>query len=666
MRTIRDVTVQAKSTFESWTAGWSHTGAMVVGRRVIFAAAECGKLYCLNLSDGETLWERDREDSLYVAGCVNGLVVLVGRNGARALRMESGGEQAWKVEDTLPGETSGVGYLSGGRYFLPLDSGYVAAIDVTNGQVEKLLHSRKGAPLGNLVCYDGAVFSRTSRGLQRFDQREALERQVAAHGGNLKNDPAALAIRGELALNNGKLSKAVRLLRRAYRAQPAERTRSALVDALLEGLRRDFLSYAGSVGKARSLIRGRAESAEFLILLAEALEKANLRPGAFAAWVEYADLELAEEQTRSVSPALSVRRDHWARARIEALLADATAPERAKMREIAANRLAAAKDDPAALRGFLHYFAHDELADQARSRLAQHADGELTLPREFMLRRLARADDPSLAVVGADKLASRYARSGRDALARWYVGQLATRWARAVSPDGKSGAQLAAERAADADFSRPPSTWPLGDVEATIETGPRVWSNMYPIRIERNNSPDAGRIDLTMEPQSCKIHGYGGLGQRLFAIEWPERISNIYSSDYLHRAWISGSLVVVSTGVQLLGIDVPSSEAAAGAKIIWRRNLVESESGNVRHNFSSRFSRQPWGTRIVEPFTTKPYQLDKVEMLGDDMMILANGGAVDGAGRADRRYRLDSPTRYQRCHAVRRRPPSICCWPQRT
>ncbi len=61
---------------------------------------------------------------------------------------------------------AGQGYLSDGRYHLPLTSGAVLAIDVATGKQTNLASGESEALLGNLVCAGKCHFAVAARNEQ--------------------------------------------------------------------------------------------------------------------------------------------------------------------------------------------------------------------------------------------------------------------------------------------------------------------------------------------------------------------------------------------------------------------------------------------------------------------------------------------------------------------
>src|SRR5205823_2658415 len=142
------------------------------GRVIVTPIESVDLLHCLNLVDGKLVWNKPREDGLYV-GCVDQeRVLIVGRNHLRAYRLADG-QPAWPEESVaLPAGCvpSGRGFFDGARYYLPLSSAEVIAIDVKTGRTVAKAKSRSGNIPGNLICYKGAVVSQGVDQLESFYQ----------------------------------------------------------------------------------------------------------------------------------------------------------------------------------------------------------------------------------------------------------------------------------------------------------------------------------------------------------------------------------------------------------------------------------------------------------------------------------------------------------------
>ncbi|MEX2560265.1 MAG: PQQ-binding-like beta-propeller repeat protein, partial [Pirellulales bacterium] len=239
----------------SETDRWSDASVTITDGSVLLTPPESMQLHCLSLLDGKLLWQRPREDGLYVACVHDGKVLVVGRRGLRAYRLDDG-QPAWDqpaLELPAGSTPSGRGFFNGERYYLPLSTAEVAAVDVASGRIVARSKSRSGTVPGNLICYHGAVISQGVDFVESFYQLDDLRRQVAATLAEHPDDADALARQGELLLEDGKLGEAVGNLRRSFELKPDQRTRELLVDALLEGLRLDFAGNRRHAGEIERL-----------------------------------------------------------------------------------------------------------------------------------------------------------------------------------------------------------------------------------------------------------------------------------------------------------------------------------------------------------------------------------------------------------------------------
>src|SRR5262249_34699830 len=136
------------------------------------------------------------------------------------------GEPAWKDLQLPLGSTpSGRGFMTDERYFLPVSSGEVWAVDVQQGKMVDRSRSRAGNVPGNLIAYEGRIVSQTAEALEVFYELGALKQQVAATLEKDPDDPSALARRGALALHDGDTAAAIEDLTRAHELAPNGRTR---------------------------------------------------------------------------------------------------------------------------------------------------------------------------------------------------------------------------------------------------------------------------------------------------------------------------------------------------------------------------------------------------------------------------------------------------------
>lgn len=145
-------------------AEWKAPTTVIDGGRVIFSAADEPSVHCLDVRDGTLLWKAARTaDDVYVAGAIAGKVLIVGRQGCRALGVADGKQQWWLAT----GMPSGLGAASGDVYYLPIrEAGTdkqpaVYAVDVRAGEVAERVPCPANQPPGNLLLGPEEIISQS-------------------------------------------------------------------------------------------------------------------------------------------------------------------------------------------------------------------------------------------------------------------------------------------------------------------------------------------------------------------------------------------------------------------------------------------------------------------------------------------------------------------------
>src|SRR5262249_24212341 len=119
----------------------------------------------------------------------------------------------------------------------------ICAIDVNTG---KMTHtkSRKNEVPGNLLFYEGDVFSQNIYNVSAFPQLQVKLAEMNARLEKNPKDPIGLVDRGELRLDKGEILPAVEDFKTALDCQPSAdlrvKARLKLYEALTELLQRDF------------------------------------------------------------------------------------------------------------------------------------------------------------------------------------------------------------------------------------------------------------------------------------------------------------------------------------------------------------------------------------------------------------------------------------------
>jgi outer membrane protein assembly factor BamB/predicted negative regulator of RcsB-dependent stress response len=583
---------------------WCDASVTIAEGRVLLTPIESTEspdvhteLHCLNLVDGKLLWKRPREEGLYVACVDAGTALVVGRTHLRSYRLADG-SSGWPQETMpLPSGSlpSGRGFFNGERYYLPLNSAEVAAVDFKTGAIVNRSKSRTGSICGNLICYQGSVVSQGVNRLECFYQLDDLRRRVAETLQKQPEDPTALALRGELLLDDGKLDQAVSEFRHSFERRTDPRTRQLLIEALVDGLRRDFPSHRRDIPEIERLIEQSTQRLDYLRTLATGLQTAGEYLPAFETYLKIMGLPASGADLERVDNSLAVRRDRWVQARLKVLGELAGKDDRAAMDKVLHERLELATKAAGIeqLESFVNYFGSDPLADVARERILNRQEGTATpLEAEQLLRHLQRSNDSRLANSAVARIARLLAKTPREDEATPYYERLAGPLADVVCLDGKTGSQLLAELPATATTeakSKDFDPFPSGQVKKEPVEGETSSSyRSAAIDLRGPRGPFLSRYTVELDQSNQQKHslvGRDGMGRERWRVSLNERNDRPiygYQSSLAHGR-IDGHFLLVSLGFQLVAIDTLGKPGKEGPRVLWREELTEAVPGMARN-----------------------------------------------------------------------------------
>jgi outer membrane protein assembly factor BamB len=613
----RGMVVSVGNNPQRLSSDWKMTAPIIAEGKVVFTAPDGGAIHCLNLQDGDSLWQAERHEDLYVGGVFQGKVLLVGKNSVRALSLADGKKQLWQRETGTP---TGLGVASGHFYYLPLrkgDSGEVCRIDLEKGEVDARSPSPKHEIPGNLLFYDGDVISQTATGVTAYEQVEAKVAQIGALLKKNAHDPVALTDRGEMRLYQGDLAGAVADLRAALSNHPPAamlpRTRAKLYATMTDLLQRDFsageiyldeyknLCEVPSSDKATTEERARAQEeqrrrqAGYLCLLARGREGQGRLLDAFRAYLEFGQLGDDGLVTVINEPNVRARPHVWAQGRIQAMINKATADQRKPLEEEIAHRWEELqkKGDTKALRDFVAMFGTFFAAGREAIFLLAERDIEENqfIEAELYLDQLrAQQEDPRSAARALEALGRLMARKGLMEDAVHYYRILRRDYAATVVRDGKTGRDLYNELAADKRFLPY-----LDDLDPPLMTGDvhaKLIMERAPI-LAPEATPYETRGELLPFFEQCRPtwiqHNTGGTAMASFEFRLLNRNDDhtlwtvtspptkfMYSLAMMNSlrlpCYASGHLAVLYLGHTVVGLDLVNH------KKLWERNLLEADS----------------------------------------------------------------------------------------
>lgn len=610
----------------SQAARWIDSSATIAEGRVLLTPVESNELHCLNLIDGKPAWSApmNRGENLYV-GCVHkGKVVLVGMHQVTALKLTDG-KAAWKTPVELPSGAmpSGRGFLSGDDYYLPLTSAEVIRINLKDGKITARSKSRKNSIPGNLICYKGEVISQGVDYLETFFQLEPLQQRIEELIAKNPKDAWALAHRGELALDEGRLDDALRDIRASFEIDPAPYTRDLLVESLLAVLSKDFDKNRSAAQELDALAESDEERIALFRALATGLRKSGDVLGSLEAFLNLSLIDRSSDTLDEIDPQLSASRDCWARAEFKALLAESSKGDREQIDQAIAKRLevAEAGGDIRALERFLAVFGDHPIADQVRETLVERIGGETNLlARERLLRQLERSSDPEVRMSAMLKLAAILRDSEHTEEALDYYRRIEAEFGDKALVGKETVKAYLAGLPADSKLARVIAMenfrWPEGEVKVEKSNTRAVtvlkFGRLIPLDWRQDRGPFFKQIEVGFHQNQNEIIGRDGLGNERFRVSlnengrprsYPHLLNNIGQVTAFNH------ILLVSTGSQLYAIDTLRSTAAPGSRVLWAQDLVDQPGGASYgyQNISQQQVKTFWGgTRTVANIGGQP------------------------------------------------------------
>jgi len=455
---------------------WRASAPILSNGKLIFSAFDSSWLTCLNLQDGSELWKvRRAQDDLYIGGVVGNRVVVVGMEKTRILDIDDGGKQVGS--EIITGKPSGVGSTAGGVFFLPLREATntrepeIWSIDVAKGTVLARTRSRKKHVAGNLMFFEGDVFSQTAETLSIYPQ---LDVKVAEAERLLKlnpEDPNGLIELAELQLDDGRLDTSIENFRKALAGQPKPeyrvRGREKLFDAMTDILSADFTKGEKYLVEYRELCNVPGNPPEELrrrrnahLLIAKGREAQGKLLEAFDGYMTFGTLT-GNQELLDVPDQVNttVRPDVWSRGRIVNMLKKATPEQRKPIEDKIAAEWTVAKqsNDADKIRGFVRVFGGmSSVGNEARLFLA---DKLLTTNNEEDIREasgvlstLRDTAEAPLAARATESLAKAWIRKGLMEDAMSLYAELGTRFGKLTLPDGRTGEEVFGDLITDKRF----------------------------------------------------------------------------------------------------------------------------------------------------------------------------------------------------------------------
>ncbi|MCG8451257.1 MAG: PQQ-like beta-propeller repeat protein [Pirellulales bacterium] len=577
-------------------------GAMTIAEgRVLLSPPESNALHCLDLATGALLWKQPRRQGLFVAGVDEDIVLVVGQEGFSALRLEDG-KPAWKHSSLgFPQQSypTGQGFLSQGKYHLPLSNAEVIAVDVGAGEIVGKAVGREGRPLGNLICHRGTVVSQNGSFLDRFGQIDVL-RAESLHKLEINPmDHVALRTLGEMDYNAGHLTEAIQRLSEAFRVEPEDlQTRDVLSECLQAALDENFALYRDYLPLLEK-VQGPAVHDRLVLLRLKAhglLEIGDVL-GAFAVC-----REMVEQVDHSFG-LLEIGRQHqvalprWISAQVAALWQQADDLQREQISSELADQIAQLSIDTNYNRvdQFFRCYGTLEICDPVAMQVALHHISQGNrLPAQQLLLRLVQSENPSIASQAVARSAQLLHQADLDRLAASFDAELSTTLANVPCLDGKTGQECLEQWNA-----RPNPgglNWPYGEVRVSSSGSKHGASrrgsrpSYVEVQLERSGEI-LGNCNVFLGHNSREVLVRDSQGKEFFraTLDRPSSIP-VYGAGSTYGV-ARGNLLLLSSGQQFLAINTLATGEPGSPQLLWKKQAV-SNLDNQLNRLGRRTRRQ--------------------------------------------------------------------------
>lgn len=593
---------------------WLDGTATIVDGKVILTPPDSQELHCLNLATGKPVWPAQRRGDLqFVAGVHEGTMVLVGKSQIVGINLNDG-QRTWdNLEIDLP---SGRGVLDTTTYFQPTVTGKVFMVDIASGEAKEAFNTTR--PLGNLVTYQDDIISLSDECLAAYARTDRLEEKIAAALASDPRDPWALARRGELLMHEQKWTAALPVLRAALAAtSPDPAAPGMLVQTIIALLEEDYAQHASLGAEAEKWLDNPEHSNRYYRAVAVGREKQGDRMGAFMAYLAVqpnprlgGEAVTPREQLIDLDLRWQARSNRWIAARLAALYRDAAAAERQQMDQSVAGQLAGIpKNAPSAIRNFVERYSFHPLADEARLNLAALlvASGNL-LEAEALTEAQAASSDRQLAAQATALSAQLLRQANRwpEALRRYE--RLASDFAEVEIEAGTTGRQLLESNAKQYEYRQAVAaagkTFARG--RAVVEPEPRSsirsvgdQRRAYPLAMLQADTGGDSPPVVTLEPMPglesrLRIRDSQGHDLTTLGLTRSDNRRFYSSVSGLSTARMAGHLLVVSTGYELLAIDLLRASRDPSELIVWRHDLLDTSEQGQLTMIQTRGLANPW------------------------------------------------------------------------
>ena len=543
------------------------------------------QLICVDSRTGSRLWTRDKGNSLYLGGVFDGRPLVVGRDEVILLD-PADGSPVWTVPiDEDAGPPSGRGIVLGNQFFLPLHSGQLWAVNLSDGSVETqsgVLEGAQTPALGNLAVWQGTMLSLSPRRLVGFEQRAALQQEIDSRLARDPHDLWSAVKQAEMHAIAGEHADALRVLTGAATAATddsalIERRRRLMFESLMTLLRQSGVADPSDIERAAGLAELPDEQLELERLLVRHAITGGSLEDAFDRCQQLADRFPPDQMVDD--GATSLRLDVWLGGRMAEIAAEAPPELADAFAERVASLLESSSLEFPQAASLERMYGFHPAGEGFVWRLIEDAAYRKDFAgAELRLRRLIADGEPDVAAAALARLGEICVEFGQRAEAAAAFARLDADYGEVLLPSLKTGSELARDQFASGVVTRtdlqPPAAaaWSQDGYRVTHH---RVVNSVYgmqqPPVTRQFRGPFFRRHLFELDAQSSFMTVRRQSDNALY---WRVPLRSAESPNYNRSAVVFGhdlQAVVSNSGV-IHALSLPDR------RILWTQNVSQRDA----------------------------------------------------------------------------------------
>jgi outer membrane protein assembly factor BamB len=578
---------------EAMNQRWLVSAPVVRGEKLFFTPAETtdeanissGTFVCLDLATGKRIWQRPKSSYLYLAGVLEDRAILIGTNSAQAISLK--GSTLWDCPFGSESKPSGRAVIVDDILYQPLQRNELVGINLKTGKVvstQTLPYNER--PLGNLLTYRGMLISYHPAAVTAWEQKDALERQLAEIREQSREDVDSLILEASAAAAEGEFDRGLSLLDRVVQSERYQQSPDVRLQVddltrrvIVSRIRRSPGEHPELHDRLTKLVRSPEEAAENHQLKFVTASALGRHVEAFGVLAEMISAPGQIPFTRADNRQVESEEDGWLRGHLvdtwskldEAGQAEASEQLRKLVKSVSSNT------DRVRLARLLPFHASTEPLREGFAATAIE-DGRLHEATGWLMQSQWSSNLPKIAAHFVT-LIERHRKVGDSVTALRLAGRLSSELGEVTLPDGRSVKGVVSlfltpspNRSADS------SNWGDFDMKLTRTATSYSYSSVFGLNPRSGHSTALDGLRVEWVQQS-----YGSVTQRINFVDetdgslyWSVPVRTGTSGSSVNRHFHLGTTMIVFSRGVFNCLSIPDR------RVLWTQLAGAPDSGSSR------------------------------------------------------------------------------------